>query len=61
MTSAITPVQPVWWDAPRPAPLSPWKYSLKTRLSFHAGSCCSRSHAAEARPATVGTAEEQAR
>jgi hypothetical protein len=24
---AITPVQPVWWLAPRPAPLSPWKYS----------------------------------
>jgi len=20
-------VQPVWWLAPRPAPLSPWKYS----------------------------------
>ena len=28
---------------PSPAPLSPWKYSLKTRLSFHAGSCCSLS------------------
>src|SRR5437016_4575609 len=24
---AMTPVQPVWWLAPRPAPLSPWKYS----------------------------------
>ena len=24
---AIWPVQPVWWLAPRPAPLSPWKYS----------------------------------
>jgi len=21
-----SPVQPVWWLAPRPAPLSPWKY-----------------------------------
>ena len=41
--SATTPVQPVWWEAPRPAALSPWKYSLKTRLSFHAGSFCSRS------------------
>ena len=24
---AISPVHPVWWLAPRPAPLSPWKYS----------------------------------
>jgi len=24
---ATIPVQPVWWLAPRPAPLSPWKYS----------------------------------
>lgn len=26
-SAAITPVQPVWWLAPIPAPLSPWKYS----------------------------------
>ena len=24
---AIAPVHPVWWLAPSPAPLSPWKYS----------------------------------
>ena len=24
---ATIPVQPVWWPAPMPAPLSPWKYS----------------------------------
>ena len=24
---ATSPVQPVWCEAPRPAPLSPWKYS----------------------------------
>jgi hypothetical protein len=24
MTSAV---QPVWWLAPRPRPVSPWKYS----------------------------------
>ena len=24
---ATSAVQPVWWLAPRPAPLSPWKYS----------------------------------
>ena len=27
MSLATRPVQPVWWLAPRPAPLSPWKYS----------------------------------
>ena len=27
MSLAMTPVHPVWWLAPRPAPLSPWKYS----------------------------------
>ena len=27
MIRAIPPVQPVWWLAPMPAPLSPWKYS----------------------------------
>ena len=43
ITSAITPVHPVWCEAPRPAALSPWKYSLNSRLSFHSGSCCSRS------------------
>ena len=24
---ATSPVHPVWWLAPSPAPLSPWKYS----------------------------------
>jgi hypothetical protein len=27
MRGATSPVQPVWWLAPIPAPLSPWKYS----------------------------------
>ena len=27
MMRATQPVQPVWWLAPMPAPLSPWKYS----------------------------------
>ena len=43
ITSAIRPVQPVWWKAPIAAPLSPWKYSLKIRLSCQAGSVCSSS------------------
>src|SRR5262249_19288790 len=38
INSATSPVHPVWWLAPRPAPLSPWKYSLKRTLSLHAGS-----------------------
>src|ERR1022692_678243 len=43
ITSAMSPVQPVWCAAPIAAPLSPWKYSLKTRLSRHSGSFFSRS------------------
>lgn len=27
---ATRPVQPVWWEAPTPRPLSPWKYSWKS-------------------------------
>jgi predicted house-cleaning noncanonical NTP pyrophosphatase (MazG superfamily) len=27
VVTATSPVQPVWWLAPTPAPLSPWKYS----------------------------------
>src|ERR1035441_6235188 len=40
MMSAMIPVQPVWWKAPMAAPLSPWKYSLKIRLSCQAGLVC---------------------
>jgi hypothetical protein len=29
MRLATSPVQPVWWEAPQPRPLSPWKYSWK--------------------------------
>src|SRR5262249_35648204 len=35
---ATAPVQPVWCDAPSPAPLSPWKYSWKNTRSRHSGS-----------------------
>src|SRR5271165_4576 len=42
MTSATNPVHPVWWVAPSPAALSPWKYSWNCRLSCHRGSVCSR-------------------
>ena len=41
--SATRPVQPVWCDAPRPAPSSPWKYSWKSSASRHAGSVRKRS------------------
>ena len=35
---ATSPVQPVWWAAPRPAPSSPWKYSWNCRRPCHSGS-----------------------
>ena len=35
---ATTPVQPVWWLAPTPRPLSPWKYSWKGMYSRQCGS-----------------------
>jgi hypothetical protein len=38
--SATRPVQPVWCDAPRPAPVSPWKYSWNGISPCHAGSRC---------------------
>ena len=34
---ATRPVQPVWWEAPIPAPSSPLKYSWKRRRSFQWG------------------------
>ena len=37
-SSATVPVQPVWWLAPIPAPLSPWKYSWKRIRSRQCGS-----------------------
>ena len=36
ITSAV---HPVWCEAPRPAPVSPWKYSWKGMRSCQAGSC----------------------
>jgi hypothetical protein len=35
---ATRAVHPVWWLAPSPAPLSPWKYSLNSRQSRQNGS-----------------------
>lgn len=31
INDAIKPVQPVWWEAPSPFPVSPWKYSWNCR------------------------------
>ena len=45
---ATRPVQPVWCEAPIPAPVSPWKYSWNSNRSRHSGS--SRNFAM--RPAT---------
>ena len=41
--SATRPVQPVWCEAPSPAPSSPWKYSWKSSASRQAGSVRKRS------------------
>ena len=35
-------VQPVWWLAPKPAPVSPWKYSWKRTRSRQCGSRANR-------------------
>ena len=41
---ATRAVQPVWCSAPRPMPVSPWKYSWNGMLSLHRGSVASRSY-----------------
>src|SRR5260370_5782042 len=43
MRSATRPVQPVWWEAPRPMPVSPWKYSWNGIRPCQAGSVWNRS------------------
>jgi len=63
MHRATTPVHPVWWLAPSPAPLSPWKYSQKRTRSRQCGpsgtspsrrrpvaSCLCRAYAVSVRP-----------
>ena len=39
------PVQPVWCDAPIPAPVSPWKYSWNQSRSCQSGSVWNFSYA----------------
>ena len=58
--SPPAPVQPVWWLAPRPAPLSPWKYSWNRTQSRQCGSLWKLLGAAEDRAAAVGVAQEDA-
>ena len=58
MRSATRPSIRVWCEAPSPALLSPWKYSLKTRLPLQAGSrWCGRPF--EAGPPPVRPDDEQ--
>ena len=52
-SSATVPVQPVWWLAPMPAPLSPWKYSWNSSRSCQCGSVWNFSMPAEHRAAAV--------
>ena len=51
--SATSPVQPVWWEAPSPAPVSPWKYSWNGIRSCQAGSLLEQVVVAEHRPPAV--------
>ena len=51
--SATSPVQPVWCDAPRPSPVSPWKYSWNGIRSRQAGSRLEEPVAAEHGPPAV--------
>ena len=60
---ATSAVHPVWCAAPRPMPVSPWKYSWNGILSFHRGSVASRltsscSRAVVHRPAAVQPGQE---
>ena len=50
---ATRPVQPVWCEAPIPAPVSPWKYSWNSSRSRHSGSSRSFVVGAGHRPTAV--------
>ena len=55
--SATSAVHPVWCIAPRPAPLSPWKYSKNRRLSRQAGVRLQLVDSAVDRSASVGAGQ----
>ena len=57
MRCATNPVQPVWCEAPIPAPVSPWKYSWNWSRSFHSGSVWNFSIGTVDRSPAVGVGE----
>ena len=58
---ATRPVQPVWWMAPTPRPVSPWKYSWNSTWSRKCGSFCSFAWSPKHRPPAVCVAQEEPR
>ena len=42
MQRSTSAVHPVWWLAPTPRPVSPWKYSWNSTRSFQCGSLANR-------------------
>ena len=54
---ATSPVQPVWCEAPRPAPVSPWKYSWNWSRSRQSGSVANLAIDAVDRAAPVGVGQ----
>ena len=57
---ATRPVQPVWWLAPTPRPLSPWKYSWNGHVVAPVRVVLEQLDVAEDRPSTVSVAQEDA-
>jgi len=56
--SATSAVQPVWWEAPTPRPVSPWKYSWKGSRLCQSRWVWKRPGVAEDRAAAVLVVEE---
>ena len=54
---ATRPVQPVWCEAPIPAPVSPWKYSWNSSRSRHSGSSRNFAIAPGDGPVAVGVGQ----
>ena len=61
MNRTTSAVQPVWWLAPTPRPVSPWKYSWNSTRSRQCGIVGVARVAAVARPAPVGVGQEERR
>ena len=59
MKRSTSAVQPVWWLAPRPRPVSPWKYSWKSTQVAPVRIVGVARVVAVAGPAAVGVRQEE--